>query len=80
MSDGYYNSKKTDDICGEVCGQVNFLNSFLKCFFLFFEISVLLRFGLMGFSLEFAYDCVVLLSLKFITLLFSFGIYNLFFG
>lgn len=22
MADGYYNSKKTDDICEDVCGQV----------------------------------------------------------
>lgn len=23
MSDGYYSSKKTDDICDDVCGQVS---------------------------------------------------------
>lgn len=35
MSEGYYNSKKTDDICDDVCGQVPFF-SFLFFFAFFF--------------------------------------------
>lgn len=31
MSDGYYSSKKTDDICEEVCGQVQILYQFYTC-------------------------------------------------
>lgn len=31
MSDGYYSSKKTDDICEEVCGQVQILYQFCIC-------------------------------------------------
>jgi hypothetical protein len=34
MSDGYYSSKKTDDICEDVCGQV-LLFLFLFSFFFF---------------------------------------------
>ena len=31
MSDGYYSSKKTDDICKEICGQVQILYQFYTC-------------------------------------------------
>lgn len=37
MSDGYYNSKKTDDICDDVCGQV----CLISILFLIFEITFL---------------------------------------
>jgi len=35
MSEGYYNSKKSDDICGDVCSQV------LALSLSFFPLSVL---------------------------------------
>lgn len=35
MTDGYYSSKKTDDICEDVCGQVLFY--FFIYLFIFFE-------------------------------------------
>lgn len=40
MSDGYYSSKKTDDICEDVCGQVLlfsliFFGFFIILFFVF---------------------------------------------
>lgn len=35
MTDGYYSSKKTDDICEDVCGQVLFI--FFIYLFIFFE-------------------------------------------
>ncbi|XWS44112.1 hypothetical protein CRYUN_Cryun15aG0016700 [Craigia yunnanensis] len=42
MSDGYYNSKKTDDICGEVCGEqascATYTISRLRCMLRVFEI------------------------------------------
>lgn len=31
MSDGYYSSKKTDDICKEICGQVQIPYQFCTC-------------------------------------------------
>lgn len=41
MSDGYYNSKKTDDIFDDVCGQVLLFNN---CFFILFSKSKCLIF------------------------------------
>lgn len=46
MSDGYYNSKKTDDICDDVCGQVCFISILFKIFeitFLFEKKFVFLK-------------------------------------
>lgn len=46
MSDGYYSSKKTDDICDDVCGQVIFhiflfnLISIIKVCLFFFSFFV----------------------------------------
>lgn len=48
MTDGYYSSKKTDDICEDVCGQVLFY--FLSIFFFFFKFSL---WGPFGFDLLF---------------------------
>lgn len=42
MTDGYYSSKKTDDICEDVCGQVLFYFLSIYFFFKSFPCGVLL--------------------------------------